>query len=76
MSKTKSFKELRNKMSPERRAKNKKHAQEILAEMPLKELRKALSLTQIQMAESLDIAQPSIAKIENQTDMYLSLIHI
>ena len=74
MPKTRPFKELRDKMSPERRAENKKLAHEILAELPLHELRKALSLTQVQIAETLNVAQPSIAKIENQTDMYVSTL--
>ena len=65
MPRTRPFKELRDKMSPERRSKN---------EQRTKELRKALSLTQLQVAETLGIAQPSVAKIENQTDMYVSTL--
>jgi len=74
MPKTRPFKELRDKMSPERRTANNRRATELLAEMPLHELRKALSLTQVQIAETLEITQPSVAKIENQTDMYVSTL--
>ena len=44
------FKELRDKMSPERRARVEKRVQETLKGMPLEELREARELTQTQLA--------------------------
>jgi transcriptional regulator with XRE-family HTH domain len=42
--------------------------------MPLTELRKAVGLTQAELAETLDVGQGSVSKIENATDMYLSTL--
>jgi DNA-binding XRE family transcriptional regulator len=50
-------------------------AQEIREEIEgLQALRKVASKTQVQMAKSLGVSQPSIAKIERQADMYLSTL--
>src|SRR5919201_580259 len=40
----------------------------------LRELRKAVGKAQAEIAASLKIKQPSISKIEKQTDMYLSTL--
>lgn len=66
-----SFKELRQKMAPERRESNERKADELLAAMPLQELRKALALTQDQLAEELGISQAAVSKMENRPDMYI-----
>jgi len=42
------------------------------AEMPLHELRHARGLSQKMLAEVLGVQQPSIAKLERRTDMYIS----
>lgn len=68
------FKELREKMSPERRAKNEAAAREMLEELALQELREAANLTQEQVAALLQIKQASVSKIERQEDMYLSTL--
>lgn len=44
----------------------------MLLEMPLNELQLARGLSQKMLAEVLNVQQPSIAKMEKQTDMYLS----
>jgi DNA-binding XRE family transcriptional regulator len=49
-------------------------AKTLLAEMPLNELRQARSLSQKMLAEVLHVQQPSIAKIEKRTDMYLATL--
>lgn len=67
----KSFKELRQKMTPERGQRNKHKANDLLAAMPLQELRKALALTQDQLAEELGISQAAVSKLENRPDMYI-----
>lgn len=70
----KKFTELRSRMSPASRAKAEAKAQSLLAEMPLHELRQARGLSQKMLAEVLHVQQPSIAKMEKRTDMYLSTL--
>ena len=71
---TKKFAELRARMSPEARERADVQADAMLAEMPLNELRQARGLSQKMLAEVLHVQQPSIAKIEKRTDMYLSTL--
>ena len=68
------FNELREKMSPERRAKSALMAQEMMAEMLLGEIRKQTGLTQVDLAERLGITQPTLSKLESQDDMQLSTL--
>ena len=70
----KKFSELREKMSPERRARTDEKVKKTLAEMPLQELRNARGLSQKMLAEALHIQQPAIAKLEKRTDMYISTL--
>ncbi|MBE7373422.1 XRE family transcriptional regulator [Pseudomonas lopnurensis] len=70
----KKFADLRAKMSPEAQARVEAKAQELLAEMPLNELRQARGLSQKMLAELLHVQQPSIAKMEKRTDMYISTL--
>lgn len=70
----KKFAELRAKMAPEAQARVEVKAQELLAEMPLNELRRARGLSQKVLAEVLHVQQPSIAKMEKRTDMYISTL--
>ena len=42
--------------------------------MPLQELRQALKLTQEQVANSLDMNQAAVSKVEHQTDMFVSTL--
>lgn len=68
------FAELRAGMSPRSRARSDAKARKMLAELPLNELRRARGLSQQQLAEVLNVQQPSIAKIERRTDMYISTL--
>jgi predicted transcriptional regulator len=70
----KPWSEIEKKMSPERRARNRKRAKEMLHELNLQELRKAFALTQKQLAETLEVNQAAISKMENQSDMYISTL--
>lgn len=70
----KKFSDLRAQMKPEARQSAESAAQAMLAEMPLNELRQARGLSQKMLAEVLHVQQPSIAKIEKRTDMYLSTL--
>jgi len=70
----KKFADLRAQMKPEAQVKAAAKANEMLAEMPLNELRQARGLSQKMLAEVLHIQQPSIAKMEKRTDMYISTL--
>jgi len=68
------FKELQSKMSPESQVRSQALAREMLAKMPLNELRAARELTQEHLAEILHIKQASISKMERRTDMYIGTL--
>jgi DNA-binding transcriptional regulator YiaG len=70
----KKFSELRAALSPKARERAASKSQTMLAEMPLHELRQARGLSQVVLAEILRVQQPSIAKLERRTDMYLSTL--
>jgi ribosome-binding protein aMBF1 (putative translation factor) len=70
----KKFSELVAKMSPEARARSEQQAKEILAQMALAEMRRARGLSQEELASLLNVKQPSIAKFEQRTDMYISTL--
>ena len=70
----KKFSELRAAMSEPARQQADRQAKAMLAEMPLNELRQARGLSQKMLAEVLHVQQPSIAKMEKRTDMYLSTL--
>ena len=59
-------------MAPERQERIRKRTQELLAELPLQELRQARALSQEELAEVLGLNQATISKLERRTDMYLS----
>jgi transcriptional regulator with XRE-family HTH domain len=66
------FSEIRDRMPPERRERIRKRTEELLAELPLQELRQARALSQKELAEVLGLNQATISKLERRTDMYLS----
>lgn len=66
------FSALRDTMSPERRERIAMRTSELMAELPLQELRKARDLSQEELAASLGVNQATISKLERRTDMYLS----
>jgi DNA-binding Xre family transcriptional regulator len=65
---------LRAAMSPEWREANRVAAQQMMAEMPLEELRLARNITQTHLASLLQITQASVSKMEKRTDMYVSTL--
>jgi DNA-binding XRE family transcriptional regulator len=69
-----SFSELREKMSPERRARNEAETQRMLREMALDELRAARELTQTHLAQLFGVSQGAISRLERRTDMYVSTL--
>lgn len=67
-----SFSELTKDFTPERRQRIDEMKNELLAEMPLHELRRARALTQGDMAKMLKVNQPAVSKIEQRADVYVS----
>ena len=72
--KTQKWSTLKGSMSPQAQARVDARVRETLAAMPLAEIRKAIGMTQAELAGSLDVAQGSVSKIENQADMYISTL--
>ncbi len=70
----KRFKDLRAKMSAEGRARSHARAQQMLAELPLQELRQARQMSQETLAQILGGKQASVSKLEHRTDMYVSTL--
>ena len=70
----KKWEDLQARMSPERQENNRRAAKEMLAAMPLEELRSARAITQSHLAQLLNITQASVSKMERRTDMYVSTL--
>ena len=70
----KSFKTLEAKMSPASRARAEAKAEQLLAEMPLYELRSARQMTQEKLAKELNVKQSAVSKLERRADMYVSTL--
>ncbi|OKH30473.1 transcriptional regulator [Calothrix sp. HK-06] len=71
--KTKPFSELRNKMSPERRARNEIRTKIALIHLTLMELQTSLGLTHENLEDS-DIVLPELAMSENQENIDISAL--
>ena len=74
MSGRKSFKELSGSLGPGQRARVEVKKDALRKEMRLAELRAARQLTQEAISKLLDVGQPSVAKLEKRTDMYVSTL--
>ena len=69
----KSFKKLRDKMSPNARERVDHRVRDTLLEMSLQELRQNVSgKTQVELAELLDVTQGAISQLEGRHDVLLS----
>ena len=66
------FRSVLEKMPRERQERIRNRTEELLAELPLQELRQARALSQEELAEVLGLNQATISKLERRTDMYLS----
>jgi len=71
---TKKFAELKSRMPDDSRVRVEARVKATLQEMALNELRQARGLSQKALAEKLKVQQPSIAKLESRTDMYISTL--
>ena len=74
MAKTRKWRDLYDKISPERRSAIEKRVEQSMKEMPIHELRAARRLTQRQLAQTLGMTQPAVSQIEHSTDLYLSTL--
>jgi DNA-binding Xre family transcriptional regulator len=70
------FAELEAKMSAEAIARSDARYREMIAEMPLHELRRARGISQEKLAKVLHIKQPNVAKLEKRTDIYISTLRV
>lgn len=70
----KSFRILKEKMSPQARKKIKEKTQLLLEEMPLQELRQAKHLSQEHLATILSTKQANVSRIERRADVYISTL--
>ncbi len=66
------FSELTKDFTPERRQRIDEMKRELLAEMPLHELRRARAMTQRDLARTLNVNQPAVSKLEQRADVYVS----
>jgi len=71
----KSFDELVKRTASKRtRQRGRQRARELLFEMLLSEVRKLAGKSQREVAEALGIRQPSVSKLESQSDMQISTL--
>lgn len=70
----KSLNDLRKKINPEVQAAAREKAVHILAEMSLAEARKSRGVSQVGIAEALNISQPNISQIESRPDVLISTL--
>lgn len=68
------YNELRKRISPARRARNDRAIQQELKRMVLSELRRTAGMTQVRLAQTLGIKQPSLSYLESQDDMQISTL--
>lgn len=71
---TQPWKALKERMSAPARARVDARVKKTLASLPLAEIRKAIGMTQADLARELDQGQGSVSKIENAADMYLTTL--
>jgi DNA-binding XRE family transcriptional regulator len=74
MRKTKPYQSLRDKMTPEQRQASETKKNLALLQLTLQELRREHKLTQAELADSLDVVQSALSKLENQDDILVSTL--
>jgi DNA-binding transcriptional regulator YiaG len=70
----KRFADLRAKMTPKAQARAKEAANKLNAEMDLAELRRAMKLSQEEIAAVLHVSQGAVAKMEKRADMLVGTL--
>jgi len=75
MTKNKTLKSVLNAMEPDRRKRVRDRSAQLARKYEaLGELRKARSKTQVEVAAKLDVSQPYVAKLEQRSDLMLSVL--
>ncbi|EJN03838.1 XRE family transcriptional regulator [Phyllobacterium sp. YR531] len=69
-----SFAKLRAEMSPAQLTQVEVASSQLETEMDLAEVRRAMKLSQDELAQTLQIGQASVAKMERRADMYVSTL--
>jgi ribosome-binding protein aMBF1 (putative translation factor) len=70
----KAFDTLRKSLPAKRQVKIAARTEELLASLPLQEIRQARKLSQEELAKRLNINQAAVSKVENRTDLYISTL--
>lgn len=70
----KTFETLRKRLPTERQAKIVARTEELLASLPLQEIRQARKLSQEELAKRLNVNQAAVSKVEHRTDLYISTL--
>lgn len=70
----KSFDTLRKRLPKERQAKIAARTEELLATLPLQEIRQARKLSQEELARRLNVNQAAVSKVERRADLYVSTL--
>ena len=68
------WKTVRRTLAPARETRIKRRLTAELSRLPLAEVRKARAMTQVRLAEILQVNQGAVSKIEQRSDMYLSTL--
>jgi len=71
---TKPWRELKSRMTPKARARVDARVRQTLTRLPLSEVRKAVGMTQQELAQRLEQRQGHVSKLENAADMYLTTL--
>jgi DNA-binding XRE family transcriptional regulator len=67
--------EILSALSPDERSQVEAEAAKLIEEEhSLREIRKAMALTQVELAKNLGVGQDEISRIENRTDMLVSTL--
>lgn len=70
----KNWREIRRALSPELEKRIAAGVQAEMAKLPLGQVRKARAMTQMRLAEILQVNQAAVSKMEQRTDMYISTL--
>ncbi|MCA9305488.1 MAG: XRE family transcriptional regulator [Phycisphaerales bacterium] len=70
----KKWNDLKKRLTPQARARVDARVARTLESLPLDEIRKAIGLTQAELADRMDVQQSSVSKTESAADMYISTL--
>ena len=70
----KKWNDLKKRLTPQARARVDARVARTLESLPLDEIRKAIGLTQAELADRMDVQQSSVSKTDSAADMYISTL--